>query len=462
MKLHIWMLFLTTLCCTSPGIAQQNGSDVEIFAEHSIISRDILVATGDTFRSIAKRELGRAGLAQQLAEYNGLVESAPLAPGQIIRVPIHVPARKEFAQVIFVKGSVLVQRTIKIDRKIDAAADEATQHSDVSNVQMSALTRNAEVYPGDLIDTGSNGFASIEFSSGSVINLQPNTEAKINRLNCQPTDDSCVIDIKTFRGKVTSNVLSREDQPIDFRISTPYASAAVRGTVFDIEADPDTLLVGVTEGLVDISSDTSDQPIALELGFGSVIKQGEQPGDPIALLPSPVFKRIPARMAAGDTINWWPNTQASKYGVLISSDAAGNNTLATTETSEQQLGFSDLDVGVYFLNLRAIDENGLRGFSSSSSITIAEIDPSVNTVDTNISQQGSEYLVEIANPVNNANGYEIQISNNSSFEDPLSVDIDPSGSAIFRLDENQVFTRARVLMDPFTVSAFGPTTESSR
>jgi hypothetical protein len=461
-NLYLWTLFITLFCCSTSAVAQQSNTDVEIFAEHSIISRDVLVASGDTFKKIAKRELGRAGLAQQLAEFNGLVESAPLAPGQIVRIPIHVPPRREFAQVIFVKGSVLVQRTLNKDTTTEETTSTDAQLSDLSSVQMLPLIRNSEVYPGDLIDTGENGFASIEFSSGSVINLQPNTKAKINRLNCLPTDDSCVIDIRALRGKVTSNVQTREDQPVDFRISTPYASAAVRGTVFDIQTDPDNLFVGVTEGVVELSSNSSDRIVALKPGFGSVVKQGEAPSPPIALLSSPVFKRIPARMAVGDTISWWPNTQAAKYGALVSTDAAGSDTLSATETSNQQIGFDNLEVGDYFLTLRAIDDNGLRGFTSNSPITIAKIDSALDTVNTRISKQGSEYLVEVLNPLNDANGYEIQVSDNDSFDDPLSVDINSSGTAVFRIDEDQVFTRARVLIDPFTVSAFGPVARSPR
>jgi hypothetical protein len=461
-KLHLLTLFIALLCCSTSIVAQQSNKGGEIFATHSIISRDVLVASGDTFKIIAKRELGRTGLAQQLAEFNGLVESAPLSPGQIVRIPIHVPARKEFAQVVFVKGSVTVQRAVKKETTTAENINVEAQHSEFSDVQLIPLDRNAEVYPGDLIDTGVGGFTSIVFSSGPVINLQPNTEARINRLNCLATDDSCVIEIRTLRGKVTSNVQTRDDQPIDFRISTPYASAAVRGTVFHIQAEPSNLVVGVTEGVVDLSSDASDEQVVLELGFGSFVKQGEAPSPPIALLPSPVFKRIPARMATGDTISWWPNTQAAKYGAVVSRDAAGRNALSATQTTSQKIGFDDLEVGDYFLTLRAIDDNELRGFKSNSRITIAEIDPELDAVDTGISIQGREYLVEILNPQTDANGYEIQISIDSSFDDPLSVDIDPSGTAVFRIDEDQVFTRARVLMDPFTVSAFGPAASSSR
>ena len=174
-----------------------------------IISRDVVVADGDTLSSIAARELGKAGYAPQLAEFNALVTNAPLIPGNIIRIPIHVPARGEFAQVVFVKGNVTASRT----------GDDPAQTSDNQSAII-AIERDMEVLSGDRILTGSDGYVSIEFSSGSVVNMQPDTEALLSRLNCLPGDDSCIIEIKTIRGKVTSNVERRDDQPVDFRIST--------------------------------------------------------------------------------------------------------------------------------------------------------------------------------------------------------------------------------------------------
>ena len=78
MKIQTWTLFLGIVCCTTAVVGQQDGPKAD-FADHSIISRDVVVATDDTFQTIAKRELGRAGLAQQLADYNGLPESTQLS-----------------------------------------------------------------------------------------------------------------------------------------------------------------------------------------------------------------------------------------------------------------------------------------------------------------------------------------------------------------------------------------------
>jgi len=321
-KLLCTPLFTGVLAVTAPIV----NADTQESIEYTIIARDVTVVAGETLSSIAKRELGRAGLSTQLADFNGIAVSSPLSIGQTIRIPIHVPARMEFADVIFVKGNVVARRAVK-NEETPEALTVGLQTSDFGNGEAILLERDTDILPGDVIDTGDSGFVSIEFSSGSVINLQPSTTAVLNRLNCLPSDDSCIIDITTIRGKVTSNVQTREDQPVDFKINTPYATAAVRGTYFDIDADQQNLIVGVTEGLVDLTSKGSDKLVALDQGFGSFIKDGGSPNDPIALLSAPVFKRVPARIAQGDSISWWPLTDAVQYATQISNDAAGADAL---------------------------------------------------------------------------------------------------------------------------------------
>ncbi len=411
-----------------------------------IIARDVVVADGDTLSSIAARELGKTGYAPQLAEFNELVSNAPLIPGNIIRIPIHVPARGEFAQVVFVKGNVTASRM---------GGDPAQSGNDQNTII--AIERDMEILSGDKILTGSDGYVSIEFSSGSVVNMQPDTEALLSRLNCLPGDDSCIIEIKTIKGKVTSNVERRDDQPVDFRISTPYASAAVRGTVFDFDTG-DALRIGVTEGSVDVTAD--NQLVDLKTGFGTVVEEGQPPSPPTSLLPAPVFRRVPARVAPEDTVTWWSFSDAASYNALVSNDEAGNETLATFEVANDQIRFDTIAAGEYFLLIRAIDQNGLRGFTSNVPITIASVDASVAPVVTAVTRQGSELLVQIVNPPASAAGFEIQVANTEAFEDPLSVDVNSTGAAVFRLTSDRVFTRARILLDPQTVSPYGKISSS--
>lgn len=456
-----WILLLLSSMVTAalPAHAQTDTASNST-TPSAIISRDVVIASGDTLASIAKRELDRAGFAPQLAEFNQLLNDAPLVPGDIIRIPIHVPGRGEFARVVFVKGKAYTERQPE-NPDSQATASQVPAQSGSADTAITGqyalpqkqLKRDDEITVGDTVYTGVDGFVSIEFSSGSVINLQPETEATLSRLNCLPKDDSCIIEVQALRGEVNSDVENRDSQPVDFRITTPYASAAVRGTMFDLSARPDALRVGVTEGSVGLSA--LNQTVDLAPGFGSLVKEGEAPGQPVELLPSPVFKRVPARLSPEDIISWWPFSLANSYEAKLSNDEQGNQTLASFSVSADNIGFDSIPAGDYFLRLRAIDSNGLQGFPANTRLTLADIDKDVVPVSTLVTKQGQEFLVQVQDPPIYAIGYEIQISPTATFEDPLSVDVNATGSAVFRLDTDQVFTRARVLLDPFTVSAFG-------
>lgn len=458
------------MLCTSgltAAVDSAESSEGPFVHDYTIISRDLVVQDGDSFISIARQQLGKAALAPLLASYNNLPVAASLQAGDIIRIPIQIPPRGEFAEVVFVKGTVTATRRVESGTRGTGISTPMAQP--VLNVtqrgfstEVITLSRDSEVYAGDLITTSDNAYVSIAFSSDSVINLQPETVATIERLVCMETDDSCIIEINTQRGRVTSDVEARNQQPVEFRINTPYASAAVRGTVFDIDA-ADQMLVGVTEGGVDVTA--QGESVELDTGFGLTVQEGEAPGEPIELIPAPVFKRVPARIAEGDTVEWWPFIDATNYQIQLSNDEAANETLSRFEVDSDDIVLAlqdtlqdeSVNAGDYFLTVRAVDTNGLLGFSSNTRVTLADIDPDIEPVNTRVLREGNDFIITVEEEERPdiAQGYEIQISSDEDFTDPLSLDVNDRGVAVFRVDTDQVFTRARVLIDPFTVSAFG-------
>ena len=399
----------------------------------TIITRSVIAEEGDTLRSIARREFGKSGLSNMLANFNGMQESDALAAGQIIRIPLFTPVDRQFATVIFAKGVVT-----KNDEQVK---------------------RDDKIYLHELLKTGDDGFASLEFASGSVINLQPKTHAKLERLNCLDSDASCLIVLDSAQGEVSSDVKRREGQPTEFTIKTPYASAAVRGTVFEMNAQSAEIIVGVTEGEVLLQGATRGVP--LDEGFGSVAAANRPPLDPIALLPAPVYRYIPTRAAKGDTVSWWALSDVQQYQIDLTADEGGMDVIANYNESAGILSIEDLDAGDYFLNVRGIDSNGLKGYKAPTKLKVASIDESVEPVNTSVSRNGNEFLVKVIDPPETSPGYEIQISRTEDFSDPLSVDIENPGTAIFRLESDKIFTRARVLLDPSSVSAFGDISESN-
>jgi len=422
------LLFLSAaaLYLLSFGIAHAQQSDA--VSPASIISRDVTVQSGDTLRTIAQRELGSSGYAPMIAEFNELREAADLQVGQIVRLPIHVPARNEAADVVFVKGTVTGN-----DQRV--------------------LERGDSIELNDVITTGIDGFISIEFSTGSVVNMQPDSQAVLKRLNCQPNDDSCLIEMNVDRGGLESDVNGRDGQPVEFKITTPYASAAVRGTIFDFSAADQSMIVGVTEG--DVVVTALEQEVPLETGFGSVTQEGQAPGAPIELLPPPVYRYVPVRAAIGDNVSWWNLADVDRYQATLSIDSTGKQAVADFSTDTTSVQPATVAAGDYYLTIRGVDENGLLGFTSNTRLTIAAIDDDLPVVTTTVEKQGNEYLVQVVEPPESAPGFEIQIASDENFSDPLSVDVNNRGNAIFRIDRDVIYTRARILQTPISVSAFG-------
>ena len=93
-------------------------------------------------------------------------------------------------------------------------------------------------------------------------------------------------------------------------------------------------------------------------------------------------------------------------------------------------------------------------------VGVAAIDPDIAPVATTITRDGGDFLVEVIDPPPGAPGFEVQVSTTEDFDDPLSVDVADTGRAVLRLEADVIYARARTLVDPTTVSAFGPVTGS--
>lgn len=433
-------VLIAGLFWSSPGISQDATSvdsapATGIPGAATIISREVVVTQRETLADVAERELGQRGLASLLADVNELPIDVELSPGSTLQIPIQVPDRGESVTIIFAKGDVTVN---------GAGVDE-----------------NRPVAPGDLIETGFDGFISLEFANGSAVNVQPETSVTVQELRCLEADALCIIGIETTNGEVISDVEGRDGQALEYRVTTPVASAAVRGTDFSVAADSSELRIAVVEGGVNVSAVGSN--VGLDEGFGSVTAEGEPPGQPIALLPPPAFRTVPNRFVAGQSVSWWDIRAVERYRASIATDSIGRETVSNVETSQSSLDIADLGTiatGDYFLSVHGIDENGLPGFSASKRIIVAAVDDTLTAPAIDATRNGNDTLVSVVDPDPDARGYEIQLSSTEDFNDPLSVDVGPNGSAVFRFESDTIFARARRLEDPTTVSAFSALTEA--
>jgi hypothetical protein len=152
------------------------------------------------------------------------------------------------------------------------------------NARPSTILRRGELLtPGDVVDTHGGGRLRIELSDGSVVIVQPETRLLLQDYRAAGSLREL---LKVLVGRVRIKINHFGSQPNPYRVNSPTASIAVRGTEFGVAVDPggETLVV-VYEGLVDVSSVTDPQRrVLVEPGRGVSVR----PNEPIRFfIPGP-------------------------------------------------------------------------------------------------------------------------------------------------------------------------------
>ena len=162
------------------------------------------------------------------------------------------------------------------------------------------------------ISTGFGSRAKIS-AGGMELTLQPLTRASISSLTESDDSTSTRVSLQTGRVRATRPAATRSTRrSIDFRVSTPVATAAVRGT--DFELSPDRLIT--YEGLV---SYTQGGVIVLSPGgtFSWAVP-GDHPMNPIDLVGetwgvNPTAGSIPGDSSRGGR----GRSRSSRNGYLV-------------------------------------------------------------------------------------------------------------------------------------------------
>jgi len=401
-------------------------------------ARSVVVTTGDSFLSIALREFGSAAYGRMIAEHNELDYHAVLTPGQLVYIPLEAVSRADTAEVFFSKGKVI--------RYFAGATDQAD-----------TLSTGDHILAKDIIRTFAHAFVSLRFPSGTVINIQPDSLVQLINLDCLQRSVSCVVELSATKGSLNSNVTQRGSQPAQVIINTPHASAAVRGTIFDIDAGTDQILIGVTEGEVDVSA--QGRSTGLVQGLGVKTRAGQASDSPVKLLPAPSLRRLPPRVTVEDILGWYPVSGAAGYRLALSRDAEGAATLYEVEETGVRHQIQLVDAGQYFIAVRAIDNTGFKGFVVRQPMVVAAVDDTLAAVELVLLEDGNDQILKAADVPVGAEGIEIQLSFSEDFLELGSVDVPLDGGVVFTPAAVVQYARARTLRGSSTTSRFGPVLE---
>ncbi len=94
------------------------------------------------------------------------------------------------------------------------------------------IGKNESLHNGDVLNTGSRGFAIIKFVDGTKMTLRPNTKFVINNVSVKKDEENAFFSLLRGGFRAITGTISKFS-PKAFRIKTPVATIGIRGTEFD-------------------------------------------------------------------------------------------------------------------------------------------------------------------------------------------------------------------------------------
>lgn len=326
----------------------------------SVLAEEWIYTTrpGDNLWDLSQEYLSSMDYWRPLQELNNITEPRKMPPGTRLRFPL-----------AWLKAQPVGVRVVQVGGDVTASTGPQGRHG---AVQVDAL-----LHANDEILTGEDGSVTLEFADGSRLLLQANSHLKLDIVRAHKNTGMVDSRVRLEGGRLESTVNPLKAPNNRFEIHTPGAVSAVRGTVLRVASDSGTQTSSaeVLSGRVEVMAAGESQ--MLNAGFGTVVKEGEAPQVPVALLQAPSLAGIPLQVFEMPVQFVWPELAgAERYRIQLSVDDEFASLLMDISSSEAQFSQALLRDGEYALRVRGVNTIGLEGFDAIHRFTVdTEADP---------------------------------------------------------------------------------------
>lgn len=315
---------------------------------------------GDSLYDVATRYLRDPADWVQLARLNNVSAPRRLQPGIALRVP------------------VALLREDSLSAKVIAASGPVS-HAFRDQPSLPVLV-GASLVEGDRVQTGADGFATLELADGTHLIIPPDTSLDLATLRERALTGTTDRIVNLRQGEVDSEVTHATKKDDRFQIRSPSVVAGVRGTSFRVSYDGGngSTAVEVLEGAVGVDAAQGGKgapapgtPLAnstqlVAARYGSLTTAGGAIGGPVALLDAPDLAH-PSKVQDETAVAFdiVPVQGAGRYRVRIGRDAGLLDMIRDQRSDSPHAELGALPDGTYFVRISAIDANGLEGMPNT-------------------------------------------------------------------------------------------------
>jgi hypothetical protein len=306
---------------------------------------EIVVVEKDKLINICRKYLELPGKWSEIAKINRLSNPNLILPGQRLIIPVALLKGVPLgAKVSFIKGDVQTR----------------SKYSELWR----PLYVNDVVAQGDSIKTGDASTAEIMFEDSTSLLMRGNTAIEI-RTSATKGFVFAMRDFFLSAGRTVSRLKAATGMEQRFKIYTPSAVAAARGTEFRVSVDTkDAARAEVLQGTIGV--DAMEEKVAVSEGEGTLVRKNEPPLKPRKLLLPPSPLRVePLYRVMPLVFNFEQVPGAFSYRVMLAKDRDLRDLIADGIVSpDQTVKVAGVEDGSYFMQSRSIDSDGLEGVPS--------------------------------------------------------------------------------------------------
>jgi hypothetical protein len=317
------------------ALASVSAASAETSAEDDNVR--YTVKRGDTLIGLAKRYFARTNSYKIVQVANHIANPNTLPTGKTLIIPRallkYSPSQ---ARILSVRGNVV-----------------SNEGSVVAGQAFGEGTR---------LTTSAGSFVTLGLENGSRISLPSNSGLRIKTLRNYILGGSLDYDFDLSAGGAQSKVTPLKSSQDRYRIRTPKAVSAVRGTDYQVRVDGNSGadFAEVVEGGLSISAGTSTQ-LPLPAGEGlALMANGNAVKE--TLLPEPKLLNA-GKLQADPEISFAadPSDKETGYRFTLSADAGFVEQIADQVVAAPNALFADIDNGNYFVRARGISAAGIQG-----------------------------------------------------------------------------------------------------
>lgn len=307
------------------------------------------VRPGDTLSAISHEYLINIDYWPKVKQLNNIGNVRHLAPGTRLRIPLEwLKQHSATIKIIAQRGKISL----------------------INSNSSEELAANTKLQAGQGIRTGKNSSITIELADGSRILILPDSEIMIESTTQNSDTGVATLSVQVLKGQIENKVAPQKPGG-RYRITTPAAVAAVRGTEFRVNADDggDVMRSEVLQGKVEVTGSSVSRNVGA--GFATLAKTGEPPTIPKQIPSAPDLSSLIKRTAKTDVSFSWPaSTNVVSYRAQLAEDESFNTPLFNRLLETPQVTWQGLTPGNYFMRARGIDDMGFGGFNATHAFVI--------------------------------------------------------------------------------------------